>query len=154
METQELASFNVVGLAVRSTNENNQIAQDITELWNVFLSENVMAQIPGKISEDIYCIYTEYESDYTKPYTVLLGCNVESLKNIPKKFKSITIENGPFKKFVAKGNVQQGSVWEEWTKIWNTDLDRAYVADFEVYGKKAQNPEDAEVDIFIGVKSA
>ncbi len=32
------------------------------------------------------------------------------------------------------------------------DMDRAFTADFEVYGEKAQNPSDAEVDIFIAVK--
>jgi predicted transcriptional regulator YdeE len=32
------------------------------------------------------------------------------------------------------------------------DLDRSYTADFEIYGEKAQNPENAEVDIFIAVK--
>ena len=32
------------------------------------------------------------------------------------------------------------------------DLDRSYTADFEIYDEKAQNPENAEVDIFIAVK--
>jgi predicted transcriptional regulator YdeE len=30
-------------------------------------------------------------------------------------------------------------------------LPRNYSADFEIYGEKAQNPQDAKVDIFIGV---
>jgi len=29
------------------------------------------------------------------------------------------------------------------------DLDRAYTADFEIFGIKAQNPMDAEVDFMI-----
>jgi len=32
------------------------------------------------------------------------------------------------------------------------DLGRIFTADFEVYGEKAQNPSDAEVDIFIAVQ--
>ncbi|MFT4644864.1 MAG: putative transcriptional regulator YdeE [Planctomycetota bacterium] len=32
------------------------------------------------------------------------------------------------------------------------DLDRTYTADFEIYGEKVQNPQDAEVDIMIAVK--
>ena len=31
------------------------------------------------------------------------------------------------------------------------DLNRTYLADFEIYGQKAQNPSTAEVDIYIGV---
>ena len=37
-------------------------------------------------------------------------------------------------------------------KIWNSDLDRSFTSDFEIYGEKAQNPETAEVDIFIAIK--
>ena len=32
-------------------------------------------------------------------------------------------------------------------------MKRDYTADFEVYGEKAQNPENAEVDIFVAVKA-
>ena len=46
----------------------------------------------------------------------------------------------------------QGIVYNEWVKIWNSDLDRTFVADFEVYGEKAQDPTNAEVEIFVGVK--
>jgi predicted transcriptional regulator YdeE len=52
----------------------------------------------------------------------------------------------------VKGNILQGVVFDEWTKIWNSDLERAFTADFEVYGEKSLNPENAEVDIFIAVK--
>ncbi|WP_370527302.1 GyrI-like domain-containing protein [Pedobacter sp. SYSU D00535] len=59
---------------------------------------------------------------------------------------------GGFTKFTAKGNLNEGIVFQEWTKIWNMDFPRKYTADFEVYGERAQNPEAAEVDIFIAVK--
>ena len=32
------------------------------------------------------------------------------------------------------------------------ELDRTYTADFEIYGEKTQNLQDAEVDIMIAVK--
>jgi hypothetical protein len=32
------------------------------------------------------------------------------------------------------------------------DLSRTYIADFEVFGEKAQNPSDAEIDFYVGVK--
>jgi predicted transcriptional regulator YdeE len=32
------------------------------------------------------------------------------------------------------------------------DLGRTFTADFEIYGEKAQDPSDAEVDILIAVK--
>lgn len=63
----------------------------------------------------------------------------------------ISIPEGEYEQFTAKGDVNKGAVYEEWTRIWENPLNRTYVADFEVYGEKAQNPEEAEVDIFIGV---
>jgi predicted transcriptional regulator YdeE len=46
----------------------------------------------------------------------------------------------------------KGVVIEGWQKIWSTDLNRSYVADFEVYGEKTKNPEDAEVEIYVGIR--
>ena len=63
-----------------------------------------------------------------------------------------TFDEANYAKYIAKGNIMQGMVFGVWTKIWNSDLDRTFTADFEVYGEKSQNPENAEVDIFVAVK--
>ena len=97
-------------------------------------------------------MYTEYEKDHTKPYTTLLGCKVESLENIPTGMIGKTVEGGNYIKQTVKGNLMQGVIANAWIKIWNANFSRLYTADFEVYGEKAQNPENAEVDIFIAVK--
>ena len=152
MNATSVAKFSIIGIAVRTTNENGQSATDIPKLWNRFFSENAMANIPNKIDDTLYCIYTDYEKDYTKPYTTILGCKVTSLAVIPKGFTGKTFETENYITFTAKGKIDDGIVFQEWTKIWNTHLNRAYTADFEVYGEKAQNPNDAEVDIFIAVK--
>jgi predicted transcriptional regulator YdeE len=81
-----------------------------------------------------------------------LGCKVSSLDNIPNEMVGKTFEEANYTKHIAKGNILQGVVFDEWTKIWNSDLDRTFTADIEVYGEKAQNPENAEVDIFVAVK--
>lgn len=141
-----------MGIGVRTTNENGQSAKDIGALWNKFMSEGILDKIPNKIDNTIYSIYTEYEGDYTQPYTTILGCKVESTDIIPDGMLIKTIQAGNYEKFTAKGDLTKGAVYEKWTKIWNTDLDRLYTADFEVYGEKAQNPVDAEVDILIAIK--
>ena len=116
------------------------------------MTNNILEKIPNKIDNSIYCIYTEYEKDHTKPYTTILGCKVSSLENIPNGMVGKTFEEAFYAKHTASGNILQGMVFNEWTKIWNSNLDRTYSADFEVYGEKAQNPENAEVDIFIAIK--
>jgi len=152
MSNHTIKKFNVIGISVRTTNENGQAGQDIPALWNKFMTERILEKIPNKIDNSIYCVYTEYEKDHTKPYTTILGCRVENLEAIPSGMTGKTFEGTIYTKYIAKGNILQGLVFEEWTKIWNSDLDRTFTADFEVYGEKAQNPENAEVDIFIAVK--
>lgn len=149
MTNKQMASFYVTGLSVRTTNENGAAAGAIPLLWQKFLSENAMAQIPGKTNSNIYCVYTEYEKDYTRPYTVLLGCRVEEAAPIPEGFKKIAISAGNYAVFTAKGKLHEGIVYQAWTEIWNSAAKRIYTTDFEVYGAKAADPANAEVDIFV-----
>ena len=143
--------FTVVGISVRTTNQNGQAAQDIEALFNRFMGENLAARIPHKTKEAIYSVYTDYAGDHTQPYTVLLGCRVSNASPVPDGMIAKQFSGGTYQPFVAKGDLSQGVVYQTWTKIWNSDLDRAYTADFEVYGEKARNPEDAEVDIYIAL---
>ena len=152
MKTEPTAAFHIIGIAVRTTNENQQAATDIGKLWQRFMSEGIAANIPNKISDSIYCIYTDYEKDYTKPYTAILGCAVSGLTDIPEGMTGKTIPAGHYQQFTAEGNIFQGAVADAWVKIWNTDIDRAYTADFEVYDERAQDPENAIVTIFIAVQ--
>lgn len=152
MNNQTIQKFYVIGISVRTTNENGQATQDIPALWNRFMTEEIIDQIPNKIDNSVYCIYTEYEKDHTKPYTTILGCKVENLDTIPNGMVGKTFEETTYAKHTAKGNILQGLVFNEWIKIWNSDLDRAYTADFEVYDERTKNPENAEVDIFVAIR--
>lgn len=153
MEKETIEGFTIVGLAVKTTNENGQAAQDIPALWNKFMAENIFAQIPDKTDQQIYCMYTDYEDDFRKPYTTILGCKVaKGTITIPKGLASKFIPTAQYTKIVATGNLQEGAVYKAWTNIWESDLNRAYLADFEVYGLAAQDPNNASVDIFISIK--
>jgi len=116
------------------------------------MSEEIQSKIPNKVSEDLFCIYTDYEKDHTKPYTTILGCKVESLDVVPENMIGKTIESANYKELIAKGNLSEGIVFNKWLEIWNSDLDRSFTADFEVYGEKTQNPEKAEVAIYIALQ--
>ncbi len=151
METTTIDAFKVIGISTQTTNANGQGAKDIGALWQKFMSEGVMQKIPNKVGGEIYSIYTDYEGDYTQPYTVLLGCAVANLDQIPEGMTGKSFDGGTYTQFTAKGSLEDNVVVNEWMKIWDSDLPRAYTADFEVFGEKAQNPADAEVDIFIAL---
>jgi predicted transcriptional regulator YdeE len=150
-EKVHLEGFFFEGISVRTTNQNGQSAKDIAELWGRFMADNTLAKIEDRTSDEIYCIYTDYESDHTAPYTAVLGCKVTSLDNIPEGLISLTVPGADYLKYIAKGRLPD-CVAQTWQEVWNSDLDRKYVADFDVWGVKAYDPESAEVEIFVGVK--
>lgn len=152
MKQTTIKSFKVIGVSVRTTNENGQSANDIQALWDKFMSEGVANKIPNKIDGEILSIYTNYESDHTKPYDTILGCRVSSLEEIPEGMIGQSFEGGNYGEFISKGDLSQGIVYTTWTEIWEKDLDREFTADFEVYGEKAQNPIDAQVNIYIALR--
>ncbi len=153
MQKVTIKSFKVIGIAVRTSNNNKQAAQDIGELWGKFMSERIAEKIPNKIDTSILSIYTNYEGDHTAPYDTILGCRVSSLETIPPGMVGQSFKGGTYAKFVSKGDLSKGIIYDTWTEIWQKDLNRVYAADFEVYGEKAQNPAAAAVDIYVGIKS-
>lgn len=150
---QQLKNFKIIGISVQTTNENGKSADDLGELWERFYSENIPCLITNKEGDEIYSIYTDYDSDYTGKYTSIIGLKVNSLGQIPDGMIGREFNGGKYQKFVAKGQMPN-AVIESWKGIWakNNELNRKYTTDFEVYGQKSQNGEESEVDIYIAIE--
>jgi predicted transcriptional regulator YdeE len=153
MNNQIIQKFNVIGVSMKTSNEDRQqYLKDIEALWGKFWDEEIQKQIPNKINDDIYAIYTDFETDYTGPHTIMIGLAVSSLENIPEGFVGITIEEAMYQKFVSKGKMPE-AVLNTWTEIWqNKNLSRAYKTDFTIHGKKYYDGDNAEVETFISLK--
>lgn len=144
-------SFQIIGIAVRTINEGEKAKKDIGELWRKFMSENLLEKIPNIMDETIYALYTDYESDHTKPYTTILGYKVSTLDKIPEGMVGKKIEQAAYHKFIAKGDLTDNAVIDEWVKIWDMNIDRKYTTDFETYGEKAADPKNGEAYIYIAI---
>ncbi|MBK5722876.1 AraC family transcriptional regulator [Dysgonomonas sp. Marseille-P4677] len=149
-----LDKFTVVGISVRTTNQNHQSQGDIAKLWETFIRNGYIQQsLPNKISNDIYCIYTDYESDYTGEYTTLIGYKVSTLEGIPSNL-SLAIKEFPqakYNKYISEGELPY-VVGKTWAHIWKSDIDRAYKADFDVYGEDAKDPSNAKIATYLSIK--
>ncbi len=125
----------------------------IEALWEKFWSEDIQNKISNKTSDEIYAVYTDYESDFTGHYTTIIGMSVDSLENIPKEFVGITIETDNYKKIVSKGKMPEAVV-EIWLEIWadqNLNSRRAYNTDFTIQGKKYYYGNNAEVETYLSI---
>ncbi|MGC6423150.1 MAG: GyrI-like domain-containing protein [Flavobacteriaceae bacterium] len=146
MQKESIKPFKICGLKVRTTSENGQSTKDIGELWNIFLGDNITDNIPNKTDNPIFSIYTNYQGDFTQPYDTILGCEVDSLHKILKGIIGQEFKGGIYVKFTSKGSLHKGVVHRIWDEILKSDINRTYSADFEVFGVKSKNPENAEVD--------
>jgi predicted transcriptional regulator YdeE len=150
-ESIELEEFSIIAISTRTINWGSQSLKDMGELWNNFLNNNLIEKIPNKISNDIYCLYTDYESDYKGYYTAILGCKVSSLESIPDGFIGKQFPKLKYQKIISQGKIPE-SIFKTWQNIWQSDIKRAYKADFEVYGKESQDMSNAIVEIYLSVK--
>ena len=153
MSSTNISSFNVIGISVRTTNKNGQAGIDIPVLWGKLIGENLIPTIPNVADANIHCVYTDYEGDHTKPYTVLLGMKVSSLEKIPEGMIGMSFAGGEYKSYNLEGNLEQGLVYNAWLKIWEEPIKRAYTADIEVYDASKPDPKNTAVDIHIALKS-
>ena len=150
---ENIENFKIIGIETKTTNQNEKASKDIGKLWGEFFSLNVPSKIVNKESDDIYAIYTDYESDYTGKYTCVIGMRVNSLEQIPNDLIGREFKNDKYQKFIAKGEMPNAVV-KTWKEIWSKDkeLNRKYTADLEIYGKNSQNGKNSEVSIYIAMQ--
>jgi len=128
----------VIGIECRTSNAPEAGPHDIPKLWEKFNKENIISKIPNK-------------ADYTQPYSLIIGCQVSSLDDIPKGMVTKTISAGSYAIFPAIGEHPKALI-ETWSHIWQQrNLDRTYTGDYEVYGDKFISGSPKEVDVYIAI---
>lgn len=140
----------IIGISIRTTNENNQAQKDIGACVERFDGEKLQSKIKNRTSPDVYAVYTDYEGNYTQPYTYILGCPVETFDEVPEGFVTFEIPEKEYAYMEAAGELP-GSVIEAWKKIWNSPIEREYSVDFELYGSRMLDSPQV-VEIYLSVK--
>ena len=81
----------IMGIQIRTSNDVCQI--DMPQIWQKFLQEKILEKIPNKVGNTIFAVYTDYEDDYTKPYSYIVGCEVSTLDktSFETKFLSMLV---------------------------------------------------------------
>lgn len=150
-EIVELGKKQVVGLLIRTTNENMQSAKDIASLWQNFIAEGICNSIENKIDKKTIGLYSDYEKDHTKPYNFMTCCEVTSINDLKAPLKTQIIKAGKYAKFSIRGHIQK-DVMTAWQNIWSNNLNRTFESDFEVYHNNSEDINDQIIDIYISIK--
>jgi predicted transcriptional regulator YdeE len=137
-----------IGLELR-TNEECSLAMPAHKAR--FFKENTLSKIPNKLNGNVLALYTDYESDYSKPYSWILGCEVSSLENIPAGLVGKVIPASTYAVFTTQGTFPDGLI-AVWQSIWNLNLARSYTSDFEIYPSDFNPETNPEVKVYIAIK--
>ena len=138
----------VAGIAVRTTNQDGKSEHDIGSLWTKFMAENIAGQISAKLSDDIYCVYTDYENDHTGWYTAVLGCQVTGPNDVDGMFTAL-IPKGDYRVYKPEG-VFPCCVADTWRQIWEDGESRSYIADYDLYKAGSESFEQTKTEIYVG----
>jgi len=151
-------AFTVIGISARTSNRKEVTAEAVIgPTWERFLRESLLTRIANKADQAIVAVYTDYASDQHGEYTYVLGARVTSdaevppgmvVKKIPaQKFAVFTSEKGPAAKVVPQ-------LWMKINSLPKTAAggDRLYKADFEIYDERGGDPENLQMDVYVGIK--
>lgn len=141
----------VIGIECKTSNAPENAPHDIPKLWGQFYNEDIINQIPNKVSNEVIALYCDYEGDYTEPYSLVIGCSVSSLDSVPEGMVAKVIPAGSYAIFHAIGE-HPACLIETWGNIWQTELQRTYTGDYECYGEKFSNSPQ-EVEVFIAIEN-
>lgn len=151
----------LMGISVRT---NNKAEEDISKglIFGCvmrYYHEGFAEKIPNRTKPGVtYCVYTDYESDYTGDYTYFIGEEVDSFKTIPEDLEAIVIPEQKYTKFTAGPGGMPEVLRGAWKEIWDMSEEelggkRGYKADFEVYDERAADHSNIVLDIYIGIES-
>ena len=139
-----------IGLELKTDNEKCSSAMPAHK--DKFFEQNIPAKIPNKANGDILALYTDYEGDYTKPYSWILGCEVSSLDEIPEGLVGKVIPESKYAVFTTQGEFPQGLI-DAWQAVWKSNFLRSYTSDFELYRSDFNPQKNPEVKVYIAIES-
>jgi len=155
----EQQEFSVVGIQARTSNATEMTGSGaIPKQWEKFFKEGIGDKIPNSVGSTIYAVYTGYASDRNGEYDFVIGVRVSNASTVPSGMVAVNVPGGRYAVVTsARGQVAQ-VVPKAWQQIWSLEDNhqlggrRVYKADFEVYDQRSQNPQDSQVDIYVGLK--
>lgn len=152
-------ALKLLGLSAKTSNQKEMDPKTavIGKTFERFFSEKIGENLPSCCSDSLFAVYTEYESDFNGSYTYFLGVEVSDFDSVPKMLSTLLIPAQTYTQFTTEPGAFPNVVIKAWENIWKMDKaslggERAYLADLEIYDARSHNPQQAIIDILIGLK--
>ena len=152
------AGFTVVGISTRTSNAKEMTADGVIgKQWGRIMQDGLLGKIPNRADKAIVAVYADYASDHNGEYTYVLGARVTSDAEVPAGMVAKRVPAGRYAMFTTEKGPAAKVVPEAWMRINSlpkSDVggDRVYRADFEIYDERASDPQNSQVDVYVGIK--
>ncbi|HEY6764507.1 MAG TPA: effector binding domain-containing protein [Candidatus Sulfotelmatobacter sp.] len=106
----------------------------------------------------MYAVYSDYASDRNGEYSFTIGTKVANGSTAPAGLVLRTVPAGTYTVVTCDKGPVTKVVIAAWQRVWKMEDKhelggtRAYKTDFELYDQSPANLQDAQVDLFIGLK--
>lgn len=139
-------TIKIIGFELRTSNQ--EAFQTIPKFWGEIMGENRLNKIAPSVSETIYAVYTNFQNpgkNNEGVYSLIIGKEVLSHQKAFDGLAETIISPQKRAVFDVEKNHPEkvGAMWQE---IWNTNLEKTFVSDFEIY------KPTGEIEIHIGIK--
>jgi predicted transcriptional regulator YdeE len=148
----------LIGISARTTNAVEAGPDGVIPgLWGQFSQAN-LAETTGASNPHLtYGLYTEYESDFTGAYTILIGHESGSAESHKENgFAHAVVPESNYMVFTTTKGPMEEVVPQAWAEIWQYFKDspekRTYTGDFELYDARKFDAAGVEVQIYIAVE--
>lgn len=159
MKQRQMDGFKLIGIELRTTNDDGDSMREIPLFWEKFFKEDVLSAIPGKAEPGkIYAVYMDYDpqepySPFPKGfYSLILGTKVRCFEDVPEGFKEVEIPAENYVVIDVKGPVEK-VVYQAWEGVWSPafPFKRKYTSDMEIYHMDLGQGPDQHVSLCISV---
>lgn len=128
-------AIHVVGIELRTT--NLEAMQTIPPHWQRFAAEGVMGRISGRLSDEVYAVYTHFENaghNNLGLYSLVIGAAAPASVSVPEGMVRVVVPASRRAVFEVEHG-RPDLVGPKWVDIWgHTDLPKTFIAEFERYG--------------------
>ncbi|SEL72250.1 Predicted transcriptional regulator YdeE, contains AraC-type DNA-binding domain [Paenibacillus sp. cl141a] len=152
-------AMSIQGVGVRTTNEAEAGPQGkIPQLWDRYFQSGLQARLSDK-DQAIYALYTDYESDASGSYTLIIGNRIDEDVAVSASSEELQQASVPASRYLVfrtrRGPLMEivPEVWHEiWSYFQQSAEKRTYTGDYERFDTRQFDPAHTVVDVYIAIE--